>query len=46
MTRIGPPIGTLFPDLRMSDQSGALIDLHAARGGRRALIVFHRSARW
>ncbi len=45
-TRVGPPIGARFPDLHLPDQSGTTVDLHAARGGRRALIVFHRSARW
>ena len=45
-TRVGPAIGTRFPELHLSDQNGMTVDLHAARGGRRALIVFHRSARW
>jgi peroxiredoxin len=44
--RIGPPVGARFPDVRLPDQSGALVDLHAARAGRRALVVFHRSALW
>ena len=43
---IGPRVGTRFPDLRLPDQSGHLVDLHAARGERRALIVVYRSARW
>ena len=45
-TRVGPAVGTRFPDLRLRDQTGALVDLHAARRGRRALVVFYRSARW
>jgi hypothetical protein len=45
-TKIGPREGELFPDLRLLDQTGTLVDLHAARAGRRALVVFHRSAEW
>lgn len=45
-TRIGPPAGARFPDVVLPDQTGAAVDLHAARGGRRALVVFHRSAEW
>jgi peroxiredoxin len=44
--RVGPRVGDRFPDLRLPDQAGALIDLHAARRGRGALVVFYRSARW
>jgi len=43
---IGPPVGERFPDLVLPDQHGTPIDLHTARGQRRALIIFHRSARW
>lgn len=43
---VGPAIGTHFPDVRLPDQHGRLVDLHAARAGRRALVVFFRSARW
>jgi peroxiredoxin len=43
---IGPPVGTRFPDVILPDQRGRTVDLHAARGGRRALIVFFRSADW
>jgi peroxiredoxin len=45
-TSIGPRVGERFPDVRLPDQSGALIDLHADRAGRRALVVFYRSADW
>ena len=45
-TRIGPPAGSRFPDVVLPDQSGAPVDLHRARRGRRALIVVHRSAEW
>jgi len=43
---IGPRIGERFPDLRLRDQAGRLVDLHAERAGRRALVVVYRSARW
>jgi peroxiredoxin len=43
---IGPAIGTTFPDVRLPDQTGRVVDLHAERNGRRALIVVYRSARW
>lgn len=43
---IGPKQGEWFPDVRLSDQTGALVDLHAHRAGRPALVVFHRSAEW
>jgi len=45
-TTIGPAVGERFPDVILPDQRGALTDLHAARVGRRALVVFFRSARW
>ncbi len=43
---IGPKEGQRFPDVRLSDQTGALVDLHEQRAGRRALVVFYRSAEW
>jgi hypothetical protein len=43
---VGPAVGTRFPDVRLPDQNGRMVDLHAARAGRRALIVFYRSADW
>jgi len=43
---IGPSVGSRFPDIRLPDQTGRLVDLHAERGARRALVVFYRSARW
>lgn len=45
-TRIGPREGERFPDLRLPDQRGETVDLHRARGRRRALVVFYRSADW
>jgi peroxiredoxin len=44
--QIGPRLGEHFPDLRLPDQHGNLVDLHAARGSGKALVIFHRSARW
>jgi peroxiredoxin len=43
---IGPLVGERFPDVVLPDQHGRPVDLHAARGARRALIVFYRSADW
>lgn len=43
---IGPQIGERFPDIVLPDQNGELVDLHENRGGRRAIVVFHRSADW
>lgn len=45
-TRVGPAVGERFPDLRLPDQHGQLVDLHRDRGRRRALIIFFRSAHW
>jgi len=42
----GPKVGEAFPDVRLPDQSGAVVDLHSRRGRRRALVVLHRSAVW
>lgn len=44
--RIGPPVGERFPDVVLADQHGESIDLHEHRAGRKALVVFHRSADW
>ena len=44
--KIGPIEGERFPDVRLPDQHAATVDLHATRGGRKALVVFHRSADW
>ena len=44
--RKGPEIGQRFPEIRLTDQTGAVVDFHAARAGRPALVVFYRSARW
>ncbi len=44
--RIGPSLGSRFPDVRLPDQTGKIVDLHAVRANRPALVVFFRSARW
>ena len=46
LTAAGPRVGEHFPDVRLPDQSGTIVDLHTRRAGRRALVVFYRSARW
>jgi len=43
---IGPRVGERFPDVRLPDQGGDIVDLHARRAGRRALFVIYRSASW
>jgi len=43
---IGPRQGQRFPDVRLPDQTGRLVDLHAHRAGLPALVVFYRSAEW
>ncbi len=42
----GPEVGDLLPGFVLPDQTGREVDVHLARGGRRALVLFHRSARW
>ncbi len=46
LSQKGPKIGERFPDVILPDQTNAVIDLHPARKGHRALIAFYRSARW
>ncbi len=45
-TNIGPAVGEQFPDVSLLDQHGQTIDLHQTRAGRRAVVLFHRSASW
>jgi hypothetical protein len=40
----GPKEGQRFPDVRLSDQTGALVDLHVHRAGRSALVMLYRRA--
>ncbi|HUY23954.1 MAG TPA: hypothetical protein VNI34_02560 [Candidatus Nitrosotalea sp.] len=43
---VGPSVGTRFPPLALPDQTGQVVDLHAARSGRPAVVVVIRSADW
>lgn len=43
---VGPAKGSRFPDVTLTNQNGVVVDLHEKRAGRRALVVFHRSAEW
>ncbi len=45
-SKIGPNEGERFPDIVLPDQTGRLLDLHTARSGRKAIVVFYRSAEW
>jgi hypothetical protein len=42
----GPAAGARFPDFTLRNQRNEPVRLENARAGRRALIVFQRSARW
>ena len=42
----GPEVGERLPDFTLPDQHGRPVTFSEARGGDRALVVFHRSARW
>ena len=42
----GPDVGERLPDSTLPDQTGKLVNIEAARGEGRALVVFHRSLRW
>ena len=42
----GPDVGERLPDITLPDQSGTLVNIEAARGESRALVVFHGSLRW
>ena len=45
-TQIGPAIGEEFRDFELPDADRNLVRLHRWRRGRRALVVFYRSAAW
>lgn len=42
----GPAIGEVFPDFTLPDQHVQPVHFAAARDGKRAMIVVHRSASW
>lgn len=42
----GPAVGEALPNFTLPDQYGHQIDFYADRQGRKAIVVFHRSAYW
>ncbi len=42
----GPAIGERLPEFKLPNQDGELIDFHADRGKKKAIVVFYRSAAW
>ena len=42
----GPAVGIKLPEIVALDTSGSAFDVHADRGSRPAIVVFHRSAVW
>jgi len=45
-SQIGPAVREQFPDFELPDADGRSVRLHSRRRGRRALVVFYRSAAW
>lgn len=42
----GPAVGEALPDFQLRDQHGDLVDFTTDRAGRRAAVLFQRSAVW
>lgn len=42
----GPAVGEKLPDFSLRNQRGERIDFHRSRAGRKAVVVFIRSAVW
>jgi len=42
----GPAVGERLPNFTLPDQYGQPTDFDMARQGRKAIVVFHRSAYW
>ena len=42
----GPDIGVRLPDVVAPNHDGSLLDVHAHRAGRPAIVVFFRSVVW
>ncbi|MGE3855333.1 MAG: hypothetical protein AB7G21_00095 [Dehalococcoidia bacterium] len=42
----GPEVGERLPNFTLMDQRGRPVNIEVERAGQRALVVFHRSARW
>lgn len=43
---MGPEVGTVFPEFALPDADGRVVRLSEWRAGRRAVVVFYRSAVW
>jgi peroxiredoxin len=44
--QVGPAKGDVFPDFSLPNADGEAVHLHDWRAGRRALMIFFRSASW
>lgn len=42
----GPELGEMLPDFELPNAHGELIPFHTDRAGRKAVLVFYRSAVW
>ena len=42
----GPEVGERLPDFTLPNQHGEPVDIHEDRAGRKAVVVFYRSAVW
>jgi peroxiredoxin len=42
----GPEIGDQLPDFTLLDQHSNPVTFSQVRAGQKALVMFHRSARW
>ena len=45
-TSTGPEVGEKLPDFELPDAFGNPLRFHADRGGKKAALVFYRSAVW
>ena len=45
-TSTGPEVGEHLPDFELPDAQGRFMRFHKDRGGRKAALVFYRSAVW
>ena len=42
----GPDVGDALPDFTLPNQNGDLVNFNETRKDGRAMVMFHRSARW
>ncbi len=42
----GPAVGERLPDFTLNDQWGEAVHFAEVRAGKKALVLFHRSASW